>query len=349
MPGSGARARRPATVVRRRARWCLIFSAGVLVALFWTATKPGPRPTLGPSIGPEIRLTANDPRLPRAQNSPTLIAHPIDESFVVLTNRWDAPIFNCALQISIDGGNRWFQANAVTQLPAGAEKCYAPEIGFDSAGTLHFLFVGLRGVGNTPMGVFLTSSTDRGQHFSAPRPVLGPNSFGVRMVIDAASGSSGRMHLVWLQANSEPGRGSLPPGPNPILSAHSDDGGQSFSEPVRVSDTDRQRAVAPALATGAGGTVYVLYYDLGADARDYQGLEGPTWEGQWSLVLSTSRDGGRHFGAGRLVDGGVVPPERVMLIFTMPSAAMVADRGGRVFVAWTDARNGDWDVLLRLL
>ena len=36
-----------------------------------------------------------------------------------------------------------------------------------------------------------------------------------------------------------------------------------------------------------------------------------------------------------------------MLIFTMPPPALAVDREGRLFAAWHDARNGDWDVFVR--
>ncbi|MGH2668560.1 MAG: sialidase family protein, partial [bacterium] len=90
----------------------------------------------------------------------------------------------------------------------------------------------------------------------------------------------------------------------------------------------------------------VLYYDLEEDARDYQGLEGPAWEGSWSVALSSSADGGMSFGPAVLVDSGLVPPERVMLIYTMPPPALAVDPSGSLFAAWHDARNGDWDVFL---
>jgi len=92
--------------------------------------------------------------------------------------------------------------------------------------------------------------------------------------------------------------------------------------------------------------VHVLYYDLRDDARDYQGLSGPPWEGNWSLVMSSSLDGGETFGPGGVVSEEVVPPERVMLIFTMPPASLAADGSRRLYAAWHDARNGDWDVFL---
>lgn len=282
-----------------------------------------------------------------ANNSPTLIADPNDARFVVLANRLDAPDFGCALHVSGDGGRSWSPAAPVPKLPKGAEKCYAPEVAIDGAGRLYYLFVGLAGNGNEPMGVFLTSSPDRGRSFSAPQRVLGAFNFAVRMAIDPSLGKSGRIHLVWLHATSDPPFGGFGPPPNPILASHSDNGGRSFSEPVQVSDPRRQRVVAPALALGDDHAVHVAYYDLRDDALDYQGLEGPVHEEPWSLVVATSRDGGRRFGRGSEAEPRVTPPpERVMLIFTMPPPALVA-RKGLTCLAWTDGRHGDHDVLAR--
>lgn len=63
-------------------------------------------------------------------------------------------------------------------------------------------------------------------------------------------------------------------------------------------------------------------------------------------MVATSADGGEHFRRGT-VDERIAPPQRVMLIYTMPPAALATDASGHLFAAWTDARNGDWDVLLR--
>ncbi len=282
-----------------------------------------------------------------ANNSPVLVTDPTEPRFVALANRLDGPDFSCSLQVSGDSGQSWASPQGAPTLPAGAEKCYAPEIAFDARGRLFYLFVGLAGPGNRPMGAFLSMSADRGDTFSPPRQVLGPLNFSVRMAIDPTSGSEGRIHLVWLQTSSEPVVGGFGPPPNPILAAHSDDGGQSFSAPVQVSDPQRSRVVAPALALGADGQVSIAYYDLEDDARDYQGLEGPTWEGTWSLVATTSLDGGQSFPPGTLADEDIVPPERVMLIFTMPAPAVAARPDGGLCLAWTDAREGDPDVVMR--
>ena len=298
-----------------------------------------------PTIADDVPVTAVDLGAISSNNSPLLAVDPTEPRFVALASRLDSPEFSCALSVSGDGGRGWLAVNPVSSLPKDAERCYAPEIAFDSDGTLYYLFVGLHGFANTPMGVYLTRSTNRGRSFSTPRRILGGNNFGVRMALDAALGVHGRIHLVWIAVGATTTKG-FPPVPNPIMAAHSDDGGETFSKPQRVSDAERSRVVAPALAVGVDHGVHVLYYDLLDDARDYEGLEGPVWDGRWSLVMASSVDG-EHYSKGVVVEDAVVPPERPPLIFTMPPASVVAGANGRVFVAWHDARNLDWDVFLR--
>lgn len=295
----------------------------------------------------EVPVTATNLADKVANTSPAIAVDPTEKRFVALAHRRDGPDFSCGLAVSGDGGHGWVPAFPVPKLPKGADKCYAPEVAFDAKGNLYYLFIGLAGGGNAPMGVFLTKSTTKGSSFSPPRQVLGAERYMVRMALDPTIGDRGRIHLVWLEARTNPPLGGLASPPNPIMAAYSDDGGSTFTEPVQVSDPARPLAVAPAMALGPDHAVHVLYYDLGEDVRDYQGLEGPTWEGRWSLVLSASTDGGKHFSKGTVVEAEIVPPERVMLIFTMPPASLVADRNGRLYAAWTDARNGDWDVYLR--
>lgn len=326
---------------------------GVVAALLAVVLVGGPSGAAaqapqgeGPRVLPEVPVTANDLRETRAQNSPVLAVDPTDSRFVVAAIRQDAPDFSCGLELSGDGGRGWVPARPVPKLPDGADKCYGPEVAFDRDGTLYYLFVGLAGRGNNPIGVFLTTSEDRGRTFSEPRELLGEGNYQVRMAIDASMGEMGRLHLVWLRTTADAPLGGLPPPPNPIVSAFSDDGGQTFSQPVQVNDPQRELSVAPALALGPDHAVHVLYYDLQDDRRDYQGLTGPTWPGRWSLVSSSSYDGGQRFERGVVVDERLKPPERVMLIFTMPPPTLAADGSGRLFAGWYDARNGDWDVFV---
>lgn len=320
----------------------------VLLAAFGYVVVPQPAAARSPRprMLPEVPVTSIDFRDERANNSASLATDPTDEQFVAMASRVDAPDFDCRLHVSGDGGSSWVPARPVPKLPRGAEKCYAPEVAFNADGTLYYLFVGLKGLGNVPMGAFLTTSSDRGRTFTPPRRLLGGKRYMVRMAMDSRRGEEGRLHLVWLEARSATSVGGLGAPPNPIMAAYSDDGGQSFSNPVQVSPARRLRVVAPALAVDGRGGVHVAYYDLGKDVVDYQGLEGDTWDGKWSLVLSSSTDGGRQFDKHSVIDRDVVPPERVMLIFTMAPPSLAVD-GRRLYVSWWDARSGDWDVFLR--
>ena len=324
--------------------------AGVLAALgaLLVVVAPAVPAAAGPAVAQgDVPVTATNLVTKVANTSPAIAVDPTEKRFMAVAHRVDGPDFGCGLAVSGDGGHGWIPAYPVPKLPKGADKCYAPEVAFDAGGNLYYLFVGLAGEGNSPMGAFLVMSANKGANFSAPRRVLGPERYMVRMAIDATMGRHGRIHMVWLEARAHPPLGGLPAPPNPIMAAHSDDGGVTFSDPVQVSDPGRRLAVAPALALGPDHAVHVSYYDLGDDVRDYQGLEGPTWEGRWSLVLATSTDAGAHFTRTTVVDADIVPTERVMLIFTMPPASLVADLAGNVYAAWTDDRNGDWDVLVR--
>ena len=310
------------------------------------STAPAAASLRAPVIGEETPATATVSARGVAMNSPALAVDPTNRRFVVLAHRQDAPEFGCGLQVSGDGGLGFVPANPVPALPDGAERCYAPEVAFDRSGTLYFLFIGLHGQGNNPMGVFLTSSTDNGRTFAPPRQLLGPSNYQVRMAIDRSTGDRGRMHLVWLHAANDDLLGGLPPEDNPVLASHSDDGGKTFTAPVRVSDPARPRSLAPALALGPDHRVHVTYYDLRDDVRDYQGLEGPAWDGEWSVVATTSLDGGRTFGPSVAVDDRVAPPGRVMLIYTMAPPTVAADEDGNLFTAWWDSRGGNPDIYL---
>lgn len=325
----------------------MILWAGAMLAVFGACGDSTPNRSGPPSVLPDLPVTPANALVATANNSPTLAADPTESRFVAMANRLDAPDFGCALQLSGDSGRTWITAQPVPTLPEGAEKCYAPEIAFDRKGKLYYLFVGLAGRGNAPMGVYLATSLDRGRTFGTPWQVLGPSKFGVRMALDPSMGKLGRIHLAWIDVANGPALGGFSTGPNPIVAAHSDDGGRSFSPPLRVSSPSRPRVVAPALALGPHHRVHIAYYDLGDDARDYQGLQGPTWDGTWSVILSTSVDGGSTFRREVVVNDAVRTAERAMLIFTMPPPSLVALEGSRVCVAWTDARHGDPDALLR--
>ena len=304
------------------------------------AGDPGPR-VLGPDRA--INEGGGDRADIRAHNSPTIVRNPVRPANLVVANRVDTPEFSCALRVSFDGGGRW--STTQVPLPPGEEpKCFAPDLAFAADGTLHLSFVTLRGAGNVPNAGWVASSRNGGRTLSAPRRVLGPLAFQVRVA--AHPRDPRRLYLSWLQASGVGLYRFEQPG-NPIQVARSLDAGTTWQAPVRASPPARPRVVAPSPAVGPRGEVYVLYLDLGDDRLDYEGAHegygGPPHPGAFRLVLSRSRDGGASWSES-VVEERLVPTER-FLAFLPPFPSLAVDsRSGRVYAGFHDGRLGAPDV-----
>lgn len=274
-----------------------------------------------------------------ANNSPALAVNPRLATNLVLTHRVDRPTFGALLHSSLDSGASW--STLPLPLPDGLDRPFAPDLAFAPDGTLFVSYVNLRGNGNVPENVWLTSSKDGGRTLSPPVRVAGPLAFQVRIAVDRA----GRVHLTWMQAQSV-GLLKLTGQPNPVLAVTSGDGGRTFAPPVTVSDRDRPRVGAATPVVDGRGNLVVLYQDYKDDRRDFEFLDGPPWEEPFALVLTRSSDGGATFTPGREIDTGLVPARR-FLVFLPEFPSIAAGSGDNLVVAWSDARNGDEDVFLR--
>ena len=300
-------------------------------------------------LGPNLAINdgAANPLDLNANNSPTLVRNPVEQSNLVTVNRIDSPAYSCSLHVSFDGGGRW--AQTPIPAPAGEEpKCFAPDAVFASDGTLYVSYVTLRGRANAPNAVWISRSTDGGKTLTDPvETPLGRRAFQVRLTADPRSAE--RIHLTWLKADGV-GLYSFSNTGNPIMTVRSDNGGADWSEPVRVSSPARERVVAPAPAAGKDpGELNVLYLDLGDDVLDYagghRGRGGEPYDGEWQLVLGRSTDNGETWSES-VVDDSVVPTER-FVVFTPPTPSIAVDRdSGRVYAAFQDGRDGDADVRL---
>ena len=283
-----------------------------------------------------------------ATNSPALVQSPVDPDNLVVASRVDSPEYGCSLQVSFDGGGRWAQTPipAPTDRSAGT-RCYAPDAVFAADGTLFLTYVTLKGRANAPEAAWIVRSRDGGETLSNPvRTPLPAHAFQVRLAADPAARN--RLYLTWLQAG-ELGLYQFAGTGNPIQAIRSEDGGQTWSAPSRVSSPDRERPVAPTPAVGPKGQLYVLYLDLGEDSLDYSGAHrgqgGPPYGGKWQLVLSRSTDRGKGWEES-VVDPGIVPTER-FIVFTPPYPSLAVDRdSGRLYASFQDGRNGSADVLL---
>lgn len=290
---------------------------------------------------------ATDLRNIDANNSPTLVRNPERPNNLAVANRVDTPNFSCALHVSFDGGATWDRTSI--PFPEGEElppRCFAPDLAFDADGTLYMSFVTLKGLGNTPNAGWMATSRDGGRSLGTPVRIepLGPLAFQIRLTADPVT--SGRLYLSWVQA-AEVALLQFPTDENPILFSRSDDGGRTWDPPVRVNPDERKRVVAPSLAVGPGGQLYLLYLDLRDDLLDYRGAHegrgGDPYPGAWNLVLARSEDGGGTWRSAD-VDDALVPIDR-LLVFLPPIPSLAVDPAdGRIYAAFHDARLGDADV-----
>ncbi len=192
---------------------------------------------------------------------------------------------------STDGGAHWEAARAI----------YDPGTGSQTIGNLVVVLPGgvLLNVFNridSPAGGTQRSrlaairSTDRGLTWSAPvyvadmlavgtrDPVSGLNVRDGSIVPTAAVAPSGEVYVAWQDARFSGGVRDA------IALSRSDDGGLTWTAPVRVNGAAGAAAFTPNLQVAADGTVGLLYYDLRSDTATAP-LSTDVW-------LARSRDRG---------------------------------------------------------
>ena len=294
-----------------------------------------------PAPGGDV-LVSRDPNPIIARNSPDLAVNPVQPTNMVVVDRIDRPDYGIGVHVTNNAGASW-QDVTVPRPPGNAGKQFAPSATYDTRGILYVSFATLSGGGNDPDGLWVSRSGDGGLTFEEPSRVAGADAYQMTLV----AGLRGRVFAAWLQSTPQAtecilcfaGTGL------PIVVSHSDDGGKTWSTPVRVSDEGRARVGAPALAVDKAGNPAVLYVDYGDDRWDWENLPG-AYDGTFTLVVTRSPDRGGRWERGRVVDGDVVPTGRFLVYLPVTPGFAIA-RNGDMVAVWADARSGDADVLLR--
>ena len=278
-----------------------------------------------------------------AHNSPAAAVDPSRPAVMAVADRIDTPSPACSVHRSTDAGRAWRRLDL--PLPPGSETCFAPDVAFDDRGDLLVLYATVGGSFNQPTSTWLQRFVAEAPRGPAVR-VAGPASFHARMAVRGA-----RVVVAWVQARAEVAERPLgfPPPPNPVVASRSDDGGQSFSTPVAVSEPHRLVA-QPTVGLGPGEEVVVGALDLGDDLLDYEGghggQAGPPAEGRWRVVTWTSTDAGRSFAPASTVTADLVAPERIYVDLG-PTPGLARDpRTGRLYAAWDAGRGDARDVFL---
>jgi hypothetical protein len=232
---------------------------------------------------------------------------------------------------STDAGVTWVQG----ELPPGT---YGdPSVTFDAAGNLYYAHLA-----NLPSGYWLDRiivhrSIDGGATWrdSATTAVRAPKQQDKEWIAADRTGSpyAGRLYMAWTEFDAY---GSNSVGDSSrILFSRSENGGASWSAPLRVSEqagncADGDSTVEGAVpAVGPNGEVYLSWAGPAGItfARSTDG--GVTWE---KNIFVTTEPGGWDFGVSGIFRANGFP--------VTACDVSASPYRGRVYVNWTDQRNG---------
>ncbi len=325
-----------------------------LLALFGPAlavlaeTSRGPE---GPQASPTVvRVTEEGFRAP---GELSVAINPVDPDNVVIVSLAAGPpggpgITNYAY-VSLDGGMSF---TTVPQPNPDGRTQGDDAVTFDGRGRAYHSYISFDGIRvERPRkawnGIFVTRSDDGGVTWAPPVPVVDhintvkPFEDKPWLATDNVDGSPhfGNLYLAWTRFDVY---GSADPADSTqILFSRSVDGGETFSVPIRISDSggdavDSDNTVEGAVpAVGPAGEVYVA------------------WAGPRGIVMDRSVDGGWTFGEDQVIaenpGGWDLPVPGLTRHNGMPVTAVDVSPGpgrGTVYVNWIDTRNGDPDVFV---
>ncbi|MBI4171128.1 MAG: exo-alpha-sialidase [Actinobacteria bacterium] len=285
-----------------------------------------PAARAGREAGPEVRVS----NLPDPQNEPTIAIDPSNDR-ILLAGSNSFSEGTMRVYSSIDGGLTW-TADAVYPKPESREQTCAadPGVAVDLNGRQYYSFVRSTPCGTGPPRLFVASRPGPDAEWSNPVQVasLGRARFDDKPALAAdvspSSPYRNRAYVAWSRISRV--------GVFSLLLSHSDDGGRTWSRPVKVNSTGRELSYA-SVAIGRKGTVYVAWDDIS----------------NFHIKIARSIDGGGHFEEEQTVaafsivtiphcgSGIVIPAQRLTCVHANPIVSVDRSRGryaGRVYVTY---------------
>lgn len=283
---------------------------------------------------PSCRASA-DPRLGRGYEGQSVAVNPNDGNHIVVTDA-NMAAGRCTFHMTVDRGKEW--VDGVFQDPPGYNGCkingaaggHVPTgpggVAFGSSGTIYAVYGSAHPEQGTRESVILGRSNDGGETYVtsvAVRPGGDDVSFArPQMTVVQGDAGADRLLLTFWLCNQG---GRFCPG---ALFSQSDDGGNTFSEPVAVHPpalgvrSPSEPVVLP------DGTVLVSFI------ADYEG-------GASELLLARSADGGATF-TSAIIDTQPRIGDRYD-----PAKLAFDPRSDALYVTYTDQRTGQQQVVFR--
>ena len=245
--------------------------------------------------------------------------------------------YPCHFYYSFNSGVSWDEGDLPDPYDLGD-----PAITFDRLGHVYYCYIGLF----SHSGIFINRSDDGGVTWWPAATAVVEHNGSVPFEDKSYpacdwtdSPHSGNLYVAWTRfshyGSSDPADSSW------IYFARSTDRAESFSEPLKICDRggnaiDSDATVEGAVpAIGPDGTVYVA------------------WSGPRGIEFDRSTDGGITFGTDRVISdqpgGWAFDIPGISRANGFPVTKTDISYGpyrGRVYVNWSDQRNGDTDVFL---
>jgi hypothetical protein len=244
--------------------------------------------------------------------------------------------------VTFDGGSSWEQVEG----PNPEARTQGDDsVRFGAGGRVLWSHISFRGLRverpeNAANGIFVNRSDDGGLTWDGRALVVDhentvtPFEDKPYLAIDRARD---RVYVAWTRFTKY--GSSDPRETSDIYFSVSEDGGESFAMPLRISD-------APGDALDSDGTVEGAVPAVGIEGNVYV-----VWSGPQGFVFDKSLDEGLSFGTDRVIaphpGGWDIDIEGLGRANGMPVTAVDHSRSeyrGTLYVNWVDSRNGDPDV-----
>jgi hypothetical protein len=218
---------------------------------------------------------------------------------------------------SLDGGQMWSPATAI----ATGLNLFAAVLAAHPEGKAWVVW---QAPGSDFSNILVSGSLDRGDTWGRPvrvNPNYGTAASGLRLTPQrlaypsVAVNSNGSLFVAWSDVAT---------GDWDIVVSRSDDGGATWSRPVRVNDSDTGDQWTAALAVDGHDRLHAAWYD--------------TRTGSVNLFYATSMDGGSTWSENIKITDQETPQATTTRLSEY--IGLAADRNGTVYMAWTDWRDG---------
>lgn len=337
---------------------CGATAAGLLIGILAVAALPstpagGQDGAGSPSVDGAVQVTSNEAST-RGHTAPAMAVNPRNHREIAIA---DGDVYSgaCQVHVSRDGGLSWRQVSrpkVATETPRCVFQTFGPtvDVTFGPDGTLYYAFSGYDPTIFRSQ-VYLAQSDDLGASWTTTQvPSIERDIDAGEMGMDAMPSVAvdpndpDSVHVGW---GSNSGAWTLD---EEVLEgqlyywdviqrayvASSDDGGETFGEPVNVGEglrlTEEAEGVKPPpqVLVGNSGEVYAVFgeYSRAGDRDNREGEAPPA-----SIYMAVSADGGQSYD-NRTIYTQEQPTESSAWTW-VPRAAIDRDNG-TLYVAWEE-------------